>query len=59
MKLISKFREKIEERKAICNACEHKKQNSINISVCGLCGCPINSKTLMPNSTCADTPPKW
>lgn len=36
------------ERLEICNGCEHMKTNSVNIIVCGNCGCPINAKIFSP-----------
>ena len=35
-----------EYRISVCNACEHRKQNSdiIDFHYCGLCGCPLSKK---------------
>lgn len=32
---------------------------SMNIDRCGVCGCPIKSKTASKNDACPDKPPRW
>lgn len=36
------------KRIEICNGCEHKKQNSLSINVCNLCGCALKAKVFTP-----------
>jgi len=57
-----------QERIMICTACPHAKSSSFlkflrgnghNIAAvkCGLCGCPINEKTLVKEEKCKDN--RW
>lgn len=32
----------------ICNACEHKTKNALNMNTCGLCGCALKAKVFSP-----------
>jgi hypothetical protein len=42
-----------EKRRSICDACEFKKQMPLTkIEVCGVCGCPLRSKTSLQRATC-------
>ena len=59
MIIVSEIKKKVEDRRAICNKCEHKTKNSIDAEVCGLCGCLIYAKTLTPGTQCPDEPPRW
>ncbi len=59
MKIFSKFKDKVEQRRATCDACPHIKVNALQIKACSLCGCPIASKTLVPSTACPDNPPRW
>lgn len=36
------------KRLEVCNGCDEMKTNSINIIICGNCGCPINKKIFSP-----------
>lgn len=45
-------------RLEICSSCEHNIYNSINIKVCGLCGCPLNAKVFSPKMKACDLN-KW
>lgn len=65
-------REMAARRLEICDTCPFKAQLSgvgvllvqaVNqegsIYYCGLCGCPLASKTASPDSMCPDIPSKW
>lgn len=59
MKIVSEFQKKVEERRRICAACEHKKLNGVGSDTCGICGCIVYAKTLTPTTECPDQPPRW
>lgn len=59
VKAIDDFEATVQKRREICWACPKLKINAIDIRVCSLCGCPIMSKSLVPNTHCPDTPQKW
>jgi hypothetical protein len=42
-----------ESRITICNACEHRRQNTalVDFHYCGLCGCPLSKKIFAPDKT--------
>jgi hypothetical protein len=49
-----------EIRAAICNSCEHRKENTtiIDFYYCDLCGCPLNKKIFAQDKTsCPEN--KW
>lgn len=65
------------ERRRLCNKCPHNTKNKLNNtffnkfmmliqftkSVCSICGCAINKKTVVPMSTCSkeeiNETPEW
>ena len=59
MKIISEFNKKVENRRAACNKCPHRKVNGVGIETCGLCGCIISAKVVTPTTQCPDNPPRW
>ena len=42
-----------DERRAVCAACPHL-INTLSVARCGLCGCPIATRTLPTKSSCPD-----
>lgn len=51
------FFDRVESRRKICGLCEHSTYGKVLVFVleawkCGICGCPIASKTLIPMSHC-------
>jgi hypothetical protein len=49
-------RDEYQNRLTICESCNHK-QTTLNINVCGLCGCVIRTKASVSNQSCPDN--KW
>jgi hypothetical protein len=45
-----------DEKYKICTQCENFKEKT---KQCRLCGCFMPLKTLFPQMTCPDNPPKW
>jgi hypothetical protein len=46
-------------RLEICSKCEHKVHNeTLNLTLCGLCGCPLNKKAFSPKTKACDIG-KW
>jgi uncharacterized paraquat-inducible protein A len=45
--------DQIQQRLALCNACEFKKiLPVVQVEACGVCGCPIHTKTRQAAATC-------
>lgn len=56
--------EVVAERVAICRACENIKTVTIpiinkDVEQCGLCSCPLLTKSYFKRNQCAATEPKW
>jgi hypothetical protein len=56
--------ETVANRLAICKACVNIKVTTIpyikrEVEVCGLCSCPLATKSYFQSSTCPDKVPKW
>jgi len=54
----------VEERLAICKACGDMKVVSVpiikkDIETCGLCSCPLMTRTYFKHNQCAASKPKW
>jgi hypothetical protein len=46
-------------RLEICSKCEHKAHNeTLGLTLCGLCGCPLNKKSFSPKANACDIG-KW
>lgn len=42
-----------QDRRAICQNCEHRKEQTITtVEYCGKCGCIISAKTKIKNAKC-------
>lgn len=52
--LPAELREKVNQRLAICNACEHYNKDT---SRCGVCGCFMKVKAMLPGVSCPKK--KW
>lgn len=48
----SAAQEVVEKRRGICRDCEFRKAGTDGLGFCGVCGCPITSKTLFESSSC-------
>lgn len=59
MQIIHNIKTEVDQRKEICEACPHNVLSGFTVRACELCGCPIGSKTLVPNTRCPADPPKW
>lgn len=47
------------DRLEICSKCEHKVHNeTLDLTLCGLCGCPLNKKAFSPKPNACDVG-KW
>jgi hypothetical protein len=56
--------EVVAERLAVCRACENLKSVTVpivkkDIETCGLCSCPLMTRTYFKHNQCAATKPKW
>lgn len=47
-----------QDRVAACHVCPHRGRNG-DMRKCGLCGCPVAKKALLPAERCPADPPRW